>query len=281
MFFLERLRLSNSLFLLDSTSRLVVFLLTIMAEKRFTVPAVEVNKVSFNYDKLKTLDDLSLQVPTGISFGLLGPNGAGKTTLIRLMVGLLSPKSGSIQILGQKPSRKSAHLIGYMPQLQSIYAELSVRQNVDFFARIYHLNDRHERAKRVEETIKLVGLWERRDDAVLKLSGGMKQRVSLACAIVHNPPILLLDEPTVGLDPELRVSFWEHFTGLTRQGITIIISSHTMDDASHCDQLAFMRDGKVIAQGSPGDLQQSVGKPLASLEDAFLYFIHRKESASA
>ncbi len=252
-----------------------------MAEKKFTGPAVAVNKVSFNYDKLKTLDDLSLEVPAGISFGLLGPNGAGKTTLIRLIVGLLSPKSGSIQILGLKPSRKSAHLIGYMPQLQSIYAELTVRQNVDFFAKVYLISDRQERARRVEETIKLVDLWERRDDAVLKLSGGMKQRVSLACAIVHNPPILLLDEPTVGLDPELRVSFWEHFTGLTRLGVTIIISSHTMDDAAHCNRLAFMRDGKVIAQGSPGELQEAVGKPLATLEDAFLYFIHRKEGEHA
>lgn len=252
-----------------------------MVEKEFGKLAVEVNKASFSYNNIKALDELSLQIPSGISFGLLGPNGAGKTTLIRLLVGLLSPKSGSIQILGQKPSRKSSHLIGYMPQLQSIYAELSVRQNVDFFARVYHLSDRHERAQRVEETIKLVNLWERRDDTVLKLSGGMKQRVSLACAIVHNPPLLLLDEPTVGLDPELRVSFWEHFTGLTRQGITIIISSHTMDDAAHCNRLAFTRGGRVIAQGSPGELQQAVGKPNASLEDAFLYFIHRKESSDA
>lgn len=248
-----------------------------MSEKKAPGPAVQVNKVSFNYDKIKALDELSLQVPAGISFGLLGPNGAGKTTLIRLLVGLLKPKSGSVQILGQKPSRRSSHLIGYMPQLHSIYTELSVRQNVDFFARVYHMDDKQERDQRVEETIKLVNLWERRDDAVLKLSGGMKQRVSLACAIVHNPPLLFLDEPTVGLDPELRVSFWEHFTGLTRQGITIIISSHTMDDAAHCNRLAFMRNGKVIAQGAPSELQQAVDKPLATLEDAFLYFIHKED----
>lgn len=252
-----------------------------MPAEKFSGPAVEVSKVSFNFEKIKALDELSLEVPAGISFGLLGPNGAGKTTLIRLLVGLMRPKSGSVKIVGQKPSRQTSHLIGYMPQLHSIYTELSVRQNVDFFARVYLLNDRQERTQRVEETIRLVGLWERRDDAVLKLSGGMKQRVSLACAIVHNPPVLLLDEPTVGLDPELRASFWGHFTGLTAQGITIIISSHTMDDAAHCNRLAFMRDGKVIAQGTPGDLQQAVGKPLATLEDAFLYFIRHKESANA
>jgi ABC-2 type transport system ATP-binding protein len=252
-----------------------------MPAEKFTGPAVEVSNVSFNYEKIKALDGLSLQVPCGISFGLLGPNGAGKTTLIRLLVGLLKPKSGSVQVLGQKPSRKNSHLIGYMPQLHSIYAELSVRQNVDFFARVYLMNDKQERDRQVNETIKLVNLWERRNDSVLKLSGGMRQRVSLACAIVHNPPLLFLDEPTVGLDPELRVNFWEHFTKLTSQGVTIIISSHTMDDAAHCNRLAFMRDGKVIAQGTPSELQQAVNKPLATLEDAFLYFIHRRESENA
>ena len=247
-----------------------------MAETRVTSPAVEVNRASFSYGNIKALDELSLQVPAGISFGLLGPNGAGKTTLIRLLVGLLKPKSGSIWILGQKPSRKKAHLIGYMPQLHSLYAELSVMQNVDFFAKIYRLANRAERAQRVEEAIRLVDMWPRRKDPVLKLSGGMKQRISLACAIVHNPPLLLLDEPTVGLDPELRVTFWEHFTALTRQGVTIIISSHTMDDAAHCDRLAFMLEGKVIAEGAPDELQQATGKAGATLEEAFLFFIHRE-----
>jgi ABC-2 type transport system ATP-binding protein len=247
-----------------------------MVETRLTGPAVEVDRASFNYGNIKALDELSLRVPASISFGLLGPNGAGKTTLIRLLVGLLKPKSGSIEILGQKPSRKKAHLIGYMPQLHSLYTELSVMQNVDFFAKIYRLANRAERARRVEEAIRLVDMWQRRKDPVLKLSGGMKQRVSLACAIVHNPPLLFLDEPTVGLDPELRVTFWEHFTALTKQGVTIIISSHTMDDAAHCDRLAFMLNGKVIAQGTPGELQQATGKPGATLEDAFLFFIHRE-----
>jgi ABC-2 type transport system ATP-binding protein len=239
--------------------------------------AVEVDTVSFNYNNLKALDELSLQVSRGISFGLLGPNGAGKTTLIRLLVGLLKPKSGSIRILGQTPSRKTAHLIGYMPQLHSLYAELSVTQNVEFFARIYGLSSKTQQAKRVEEAIRLVGMWSRRNDAVLKLSGGMKQRVSLACTIVHNPPLLFLDEPTVGLDPELRATFWEYFSALTKQGVTLIISSHTMDDAAHCDSLAFMRDGKVIAKGTPNDLKQATGHPGATLEDAFLHFVRTGE----
>jgi ABC-2 type transport system ATP-binding protein len=239
--------------------------------------AIAVTNLAFNYGRQRVLDGLSLEVPTGISFGLLGPNGAGKTTLIRLLVGLLRAKYGTILTLGRKPSPHTAHLIGYMPQLPSLYNELSVIQNVEFFARIYRLRDRKQRARRVEEIIKLVDLWPHRRKSVTNLSGGMKQRASLACAIVHNPPLLFLDEPTVGLDPELRVHFWDYFQGLTRSGSTLIISSHTMDDAAHCDRLAFMRDGNIIALGTPDELRQATGQAKATLEDAFLYFIHREE----
>ncbi|UCB43119.1 MAG: ABC transporter ATP-binding protein [Dehalococcoidales bacterium] len=233
--------------------------------------AVDVNEVTFRYGNIRALDALSLEIPAGISFGLLGPNGAGKTTLIRLLVGLLKPKSGSVRVLEEAPSRRMANRVGYMPQLHSLYTELSVRQNVDFFAKINRLSDGAERARQVEETIRLIDLWSRRNDSVVKLSGGMRQRVSLACAIVHNPPLLLLDEPTVGLDPELRVTFWEHFANLNKQGVTIVVSSHTMDDAAHCDRLAFMRDGRVIAQGSPDELRSNTRQD--TLEDAFLYYV--------
>jgi ABC-2 type transport system ATP-binding protein len=239
--------------------------------------AVEADGVSFNYGRLKVLEGLSFGVPRGISFGLLGPNGAGKTTLIRLLVGLLRPRAGTIRVLGQSPSPKVAHRIGYMPQLPSLYGELSIIQNVDFFARVYRLSDRDERKQRVEAVIKLVDMWEHRNTSVMRLSGGMRQRVSLACAIVHNPPLLFLDEPTVGLDPELRFTFWEYFAGLTRSGSTLIISSHTMDDAAHCDRLAFMRYGRFVAQGTPAELRQATGNPQATLEDAFLYFVRRGE----
>lgn len=243
----------------------------------FSHTAVKIDKASFNFKKLRAVDELSLAIPAGISFGLLGPNGAGKTTLIRLIAGLLKQKSGSIEVLGQPPSRKNACLIGYMPQLHSLYTELSVMQNVSFFAKIYGMKNGKQRRQRVDEVVKLVNLWERRNDSVMNLSGGMKQRASLACAIVHNPPLLLLDEPTVGLDPELRVTFWDYFSSLTRQGTTLIVSSHTMDDAAHCDRLGFMRQGKVIAQGTPAELKAATGQPEASLEEAFLYFIHREE----
>jgi ABC-2 type transport system ATP-binding protein len=238
--------------------------------------AITATNLAFDYGKLRVIDDMSLDIPAGASFGLLGPNGAGKTTLIRLLVGLLKPKSGSIRILGEDLTRRTAQLIGYMPQLPALYSELTVQQNVNFFARVYRMKDKSQRDERVEEVLKLVDLWERRKDSVMRLSGGMKQRVSLACAIVHNPPLLFLDEPTVGLDPELRYTFWEHFANLTKRGTTLIVSSHTMDDANHCDSLALIRNGAVIAQGTPAELRQATGKKDANLEDAFLYFVNRE-----
>jgi ABC-2 type transport system ATP-binding protein len=239
--------------------------------------AVAINNLAFNYGKLRVIDDISLAIPTGTSFGLLGPNGSGKTTLIRLLVGLLKPAAGTIRCLGKTPSPASARLIGYMPQLPSLYTELTVEQNIDFFARIYGLKDKKKRKPRVDEVIKLVDLWRQRRVQVMKLSGGMKQRVSLGCAIAHQPPLIFLDEPTVGLDPELRVHFWEYFERLTRQGATLIISSHTMDDAAHCRTLAFLRQGRVIALGSPAELRAATGAAESTLEDAFLYFIKRGE----
>jgi ABC-2 type transport system ATP-binding protein len=242
--------------------------------------AITVNNLSFNYGRLKVIDNISLETPKGISFGLLGSNGAGKTTLIRLMVGLLKPAGGSVLCLGKTPSPATAHGIGYMPQLPSLYTELTVEENIDFFARIYGLRERKNRSQRVDDVIKLIDLWPKRKTQVANLSGGMKQRVSLGCAIVHQPPLLFLDEPTVGLDPELRYHFWEHFTSLTQAGTTLVISSHTMDDAAHCQQLAFMREGKIIALGSPAELRAATGKSDANLEDAFLYFFRRGEVKS-
>jgi ABC-2 type transport system ATP-binding protein len=238
--------------------------------------AISLNNLAFSYGRLPVIDNISLEIPSGISFGLLGPNGSGKTTLICLMAGLLKPASGSVRCLGNPPSPSNARSRGYMPQLPALYNELTVEQNIDFFAHIYGLKNRKQRKQRVEEVIKLVDLWSKRGTAVTQLSGGMKQRVSLACAIVHNPPLLFLDEPTVGLDPELRVYFWEYFGNLTRKGSTLIISSHTMDDAVHCQQLVFLREGKIIALGTPTELRAATGKADASLEDAFLYFIHRQ-----
>ncbi|MFA5309434.1 MAG: ABC transporter ATP-binding protein [Dehalococcoidales bacterium] len=242
-----------------------------------TDAAINVDSVDFNYGGLKVIDGMSMAIPPGTSYGLLGPNGAGKTTLIRLMVGLLKPARGSIECLGKAPATQNARLIGYMPQLPALYSELTVHQNIDFFAHIYGLKDAAERAQRVDEIIKIVDLWPKRKTSILKLSGGMKQRVSLACAIVHRPPLIFLDEPTVGLDPELRVHFWNYFTDLTKAGHTLVISSHTFDDAAHCEKLAFLRLGRVVAQGAPAELRAATGNKDATLEDAFLYYIKHDE----
>ncbi|MBN2075115.1 MAG: ABC transporter ATP-binding protein [Dehalococcoidales bacterium] len=239
--------------------------------------AIMIDNLGFSYGKLKVIDDLSLEIPAGTSFGLLGPNGSGKTTLIKLLVGLLKPGSGTIRCLGQRPSLSNAKMRGYMPQLPALYTELTVKNNIDFFARIYGLKHKTEREERVDEVIKLVDLWDKKNTQIVHLSGGMKQRVSLGCAIVHNPPLIFLDEPTVGLDPDVRVSFWKYFRTLTDAGATIVVSSHTMDDAAHCDKLVFLRQGKVIAVGTPDELRLATGDANASLEDAFLFFIRKTE----
>lgn len=246
-----------------------------MASMESGVPAVDVADLSFSYGDREVLKGLSIQVGRGTIYGLLGANGSGKTTFIRVLVGLMKPGSGSVKVLGEDPSPKLTEHVGYMPQLNALYQELTVRNNVDFFARMYGMNDRRKRKTAVDEAISVVGLSDRAGDGIQSLSGGMRQRVSLAIALVHSPSLLLLDEPTVGLDPELRAAFWDHFRQLASAGTTILISSHTMDDAAHCDRLAFLQTGKIIAQDSPAELRKATGQPDSTLEDAFLYFVRK------
>ena len=241
-------------------------------------PAVSVADLTFNYGAMSVLDQISLDVPTGEIFGILGANGAGKTTLIRLLVGLLKPASGSVLVLGQTPSANRSGGVGYMPQLNALYEELSVEENVGFFARMYGISNKSARRKSIESVLQLVGLLDRRNDAILQLSGGMRQRVSLAISLVHKPLLLLLDEPTVGLDPELRASFWDHFREMARGGTTLVLSSHTMDDAAHCDRLAFLRGGRFVGDGSPEELRAATGRADATLEDAFLHYVKGSRS---
>ena len=238
-------------------------------------PVVEASGLTFSYGTLEVLNGLSFSVREGEIFGVLGANGSGKTTLMRLMVGLLRNDGGTLTVHGESPSPRQASQVGYMPQLSALYQELSIRENVDFFARMYGMSDRRSRGRSVEEAIDLVDLTPRSSDTILNLSGGMRQRVSLAIALVHHPALLLLDEPTVGLDPDVRAIFWERFRRMAQSGTTIMISSHTMDDAAHCDRLAFLRDGKVIALDTPSALRAATGGPDASLEDAFIHFLSR------
>ncbi len=230
--------------------------------------AVEIKDVHKHFGQVQALRGISLHVEQGTIYGLLGPNGAGKTTLIRAVVGLLSPDNGQVTVLGVRmPDKNILSRIGYMTQAAALYEDLTVRQNVKFFSSIAGPG---RNGKAIDEILSLVDLADRAGSRVRELSGGMRQRCSLACALVHRPDLLLLDEPTVGVDPQLRVLFWEHFRRLAAQGITLIVSSHVMDEAERCDKLGFVRAGKLLAEGSAAELRQRAGT--ATLEDAFLHF---------
>jgi ABC-2 type transport system ATP-binding protein len=232
---------------------------------------IETTALGRRFGRIAALDLFDLSVPRGETFGLLGPNGSGKTTFIRIAAGLLRPTSGRIDVLGHgMPVGRAAVIprIGYMPQAHGLYDDLTVRENLGFFARIFGERNGPRRRSRIDESLALVGLADRAGSLARTLSGGMRQRLSLACALVHDPELLLLDEPTVGVDPELRRGFWEHFRALNRRGVTIVVSSHVMDEADRCDRLALIRQGRVLAVGSVPQIRQRAGT--ADLESAFL-----------
>jgi ABC-2 type transport system ATP-binding protein len=228
---------------------------------------VETENVKRSFGGFEAVRGIDLCIRRGETYGLLGPNGAGKTTLIRMLVGLLRPTSGHVVVLGhQMPDKAVLAHVGYMTQAKAIYTDLSVRENVRFFGAMAGQRDEN----RIDEVIALVNLRDWADSPVRSLSGGMQQRTSLACALVHRPQLLLLDEPTVGVDPQLRVQFWDYFAGLNATGVTIIVSSHVMDEAERCHRLGFIRAGLLLAEGSPDELRARAGT--RTLEGAFLAF---------
>jgi ABC-2 type transport system ATP-binding protein len=233
--------------------------------------AVEVDSITKVFGDIKALDGVTLRVRRGEIYGLLGPNGAGKTTLIRAIVGLIAPKSGTVTVLGRKlPNLDVLREIGYMTQQAALYPGLSVEENVRFFAAI---NGVHTGVK---DALDVVDLYGRRGSVVATLSGGMRQRCSLACALVHRPKLLLLDEPTVGVDPQLRVELWEQFRRLAAAGTTIIVSSHVMDEAERCQRLGLIQYGRLLAEGSPSQVRAQAGTQ--NLEEAFLRLAGEKVS---
>ena len=239
-------------------------------------PLVVIDQLVKRFGKMRVVDNLSMSISMGETYGLIGPNGSGKTTLIRMMVGLIKPTAGSIQIMRERmPSGKIAPYIGYMTQLSALYNDLTARENMRFFCNIYGLRGK-EQQQRIDEMLERVDLSNRIDSVVGTFSGGMKQRLSLACALVHRPRLALLDEPTVGVDPELRRAFWDYFAQLNQEGITIIVSTHHLDEAARCTRLGLMRSGVMLAQDSPQELLRQSGQN--NMEDAFLYFASRKEA---
>jgi ABC-2 type transport system ATP-binding protein len=230
-------------------------------------PAVRAIGLSKDFGPIRAVDGVTFDLAPGRIYGVLGPNGSGKTTLIRLLTGLARATGGTAEVLGvPMPSRENLAHIGYMTQSDGIYPTLSVLDNARFFAAAYGVRD----DSAVTEALELVDLADRAKEIVLHLSGGQRRRLSLACALVHKPAILFLDEPTVGVDPLLRAQFWQHFRGLTEAGTTILVSSHVMDEADRCDELLFMRSGSVIARGNSAELRERAGTD--DLEQAFLAF---------
>jgi len=233
-------------------------------------PMVIIRQLVKQFGKLRAVDNLDMTINTGETFGLIGPNGSGKTTLIRMMVGLVRPTSGTIHIMGERvPNAKILPHMGYMTQLSALYLDLTAKENMQFFCNIYGLHGK-EQSRRIAEMLERVELADRANDVVGNFSGGMRQRLSLACALVHQPRLALLDEPTVGVDPELRRSFWDYFAQLNQQGVTIIVSTHHLDEASRCTRLGLIRFGMSLAQDSPQELLRQSGKD--NMEDAFLHF---------
>jgi len=232
--------------------------------------AVVVDEVVKSFGSLRALDGVSLRVRRGEVYGLLGPNGAGKTTLIRSLIGMIVPDSGSVTVLGKRmPDVPILSRIGYMTQAAALYPDLSVEENVGFFAAI------NGAEANVEEAMRLVELYDRRSSVVATLSGGMRTRASLACAVVHHPHLLLLDEPTVGVDPLLRMQLWDQFKEMAARGTSIVVSSHVMDEAERCERLGLIRFGRLLAEGSVPELKAKAG--VERLEDAFLKLAEVKD----
>lgn len=255
-----------------------------------TADAVEVRGLTVRRGKRQVLHDISLSIPRGSITGLLGPSGCGKTTLMRCIVGTQIVAAGQITALGYPAgSARLRRRIGYVTQAPSIYADISVRENVAYFAALHGTGGSGAWARRtrgapslvpgarrgnhesVDAALGAVGLLDHQDQRGDELSGGQRTRASLACALVAAPDLLVLDEPTVGLDPVLRVELWKQFRELAAGGTTLVVSSHVMDEAEHCDRLLLMREGRLLAQLSPDELRARTGEQ--NLEQAFLALI--------
>jgi len=223
-----------------------------------TRDVVQTSALTKRFGSLVAVDHMDLSVKAGEIFGFLGPNGAGKTTTVRILCSLMMPTSGSALVVGYdvvKEPEEVKQRIGYMPQAYGLYDDLTVEENLDFFGSVYRVPS-DERRKRAVEILQLVRLEEFRNQFAGQLSGGMKRRLSLAVSLIHNPELLILDEPTAGIDPPLRRIFWEYFRQLNKLGVTFFINTHYMDEAELCDRLALINYGRLVTVGTPTELKK-------------------------
>ena len=239
--------------------------------------AVDVRELTRRFGAVTAVSNLTLQIQRGEVFGVLGPNGSGKTTTIRMLCGLLEPTAGTALVAGidirTAPERVKTH-IGYMSQRFGLYEDLTVAENLAFYGGIYGL-DGSALTDRLREVVLFLGLGQRLEQLAAQLSGGWKQRLALGCALLHRPPVLFLDEPTAGVDPAARRNFWRAIHELARDGTTVLVTTHYMDEAERCDRLAMMSLGLLIALGTPADVARQVGGK--TLEDAFIVLQERDE----
>ena len=239
---------------------------TVPAIDRERPLAIDVTGLTKRFGERTVVDHFTMQVPKGAIYGFLGPNGSGKTTTIRMICGLLTPDEGSGTVLGMDVIRDSDRIkaqVGYMTQRFSLYEDLSIDENLDFVARMYGMD---QRKRRVGEALEQLGLGSRRKQLAGTLSGGWKQRLALAACLIHEPKLLLLDEPTAGVDPAARREFWDHIHALAHAGITVLVSTHYMDEAERCHELAYIAYGKLLAKGTLHDVIAGAGLATYALE---------------
>lgn len=243
--------------------------------------AVEVDRLVKRFGKFVAVDHITFQVRRGEIFGFLGPNGAGKSTAIRILCGLLQPSEGLARVGGIDVSKDPETIrrnIGYMSQKFSLYDDLTVEENIEFFGGVYGVPEEQLAARR-DHVLEMAGLTEQHAMMTRLLPGGWKQRLALGCAMLHEPPILFLDEPTSGVDPIARREFWELIYRLSAAGHTVFVTTHYMEEAEYCHRLALMYRGKIIALGAPAELKRSAAKP--TMEEVFVSMIEEEERRGA
>jgi ABC-2 type transport system ATP-binding protein len=230
--------------------------------------------VSRTFDRRRVVDKIDLTVPRGTILGIIGPSGAGKTTTIRMLTGALNPTTGDVRVLGVEPRRfrrRDRERIGYMPQQFTLYEDLTAGENVDFVASLFGLLWR-KRRRRVQEVLKVVGLWDARKRQAGKLSGGMQRRLELACALVHEPTLIILDEPTAGIDPLLRGTIWDELHRLRDAGATLLVTTQHISEAEECDSVALIVGGRIVALAAPDELRRmATNGDLLEIETAAMF----------